>query len=35
MDCSKRNAIVLDPFLGSGTTIIAAERIAGAVIRSN
>lgn len=26
MDCSARNDIVLDPFLGSGTTIIAAER---------
>jgi DNA modification methylase len=26
LDCSSRNDIVLDPFLGSGTTIIAAER---------
>lgn len=26
MDCSGRNDIVLDPFLGSGTTVIAAER---------
>ena len=25
-DCSDRGAIVLDPFAGSGTTIIAAER---------
>ncbi len=25
-DCSKRGAIVLDPFGGSGTTLIAAER---------
>ena len=25
-DCSKRGAIVLDPFAGSGTTILAAER---------
>jgi DNA modification methylase len=25
-DCSKRNGIVLDPFVGSGTTIIAAEK---------
>ena len=25
-DCSKRNGIILDPFIGSGTTIIAAER---------
>lgn len=25
-DCSKRNAIILDPFGGFGTTIIAAER---------
>jgi DNA modification methylase len=24
-DCSRRNGIILDPFLGSGTTIIAAE----------
>ena len=26
-DCSRRNGIVLDPFMGSGTTILAAERI--------
>ena len=26
MDCSARGDIVLDPFLGSGTTAIAAER---------
>jgi DNA modification methylase len=26
MDCSARGDIVLDPFLGSGTTVIAAER---------
>lgn len=26
MDCSKRGALVLDPFLGSGTTLIAAHR---------
>lgn len=25
-DCSKRNGIILDPFCGSGTTIISAER---------
>jgi DNA modification methylase len=25
-DCSHRNDIILDPFLGSGTTVIAAER---------
>jgi len=25
-DCSRRNGIVLDPFGGSGTTILAAER---------
>ncbi len=25
-DCSRRNGIVLDPFAGSGTTVIAAER---------
>lgn len=25
-DCSKRGALVLDPFVGSGTTIMAAER---------
>jgi hypothetical protein len=27
LDCSARGDIVLDPFLGSGTTLIAAERI--------
>ena len=26
MDCSRRGDIVLDPFLGSGTTVVAAER---------
>ena len=26
MDCSSRGERVLDPFLGSGTTVIAAER---------
>jgi DNA modification methylase len=26
LDCTKRNDIVLDPFIGSGTTILAAER---------
>ena len=26
LDCSARGAIVLDAFLGSGTTVIAAER---------
>jgi DNA modification methylase len=26
LDCSRRNGLVLDPFVGSGTTIIAAER---------
>lgn len=26
LDCSKRGDIVLDPFLGSGTTVMAAER---------
>jgi DNA modification methylase len=25
-DCSHRKGIILDPFLGSGTTVIAAER---------
>jgi ribosomal protein L11 methylase PrmA len=25
-DCSKRNHLVLDPFAGSGTVVIAAER---------
>jgi DNA modification methylase len=25
-DCSRRNGIILDPFLGSGTSLIAAER---------
>ena len=28
LDCSKRNQRVLDPFLGSGTTLIAAEKTA-------
>ncbi len=27
LDCSERGDIVLDPFLGSGTTIMAAERV--------
>ncbi len=27
LDVSKRNEIVLDPFLGSGTTLLAAERV--------
>ena len=27
LDCSAREDIVLDPFLGSGTTLIAAERV--------
>jgi len=31
-DCSRRNGIVLDPFGGSGTTILAAER-AGRIAR--
>jgi DNA modification methylase len=31
-DCSRRNGVVLDPFGGSGTTILAAER-AGRVAR--
>jgi DNA modification methylase len=26
LDCSNRNGIVLDPFVGSGTTILAAQR---------
>ena len=26
-DCSRRKDIVLDPFMGSGTTILAAERV--------
>jgi DNA modification methylase len=26
LDCSKRGVAVLDPFLGSGTTLIACER---------
>jgi len=25
-DCSRRNGIALDPFIGSGTTLMAAER---------
>jgi len=31
-DCSRRNGIILDPFGGSGTTVLAAER-AGRVAR--
>jgi hypothetical protein len=27
LDCSNRGDLVLDPFLGSGTTLIAAERV--------
>jgi DNA modification methylase len=27
LDCSARGEIVLDAFLGSGTTVIAAERV--------
>jgi DNA modification methylase len=27
LDCSRRRAIVLDPFMGSGTTVIAAETV--------
>ena len=27
LDCSRRGAIVLDPFIGSGTTIIAGETV--------
>jgi DNA modification methylase len=27
LDCSSRGELVLDPFLGSGTTLIAAERV--------
>src|SRR6202040_1538760 len=26
-DCSRRGDIILDPFMGSGTTILAAERV--------
>jgi DNA modification methylase len=26
-DCSRRGEIVLDPFMGSGTTTVAAERV--------
>jgi DNA modification methylase len=26
-DCSRRGDIVLDPFMGSGTTVMAAERV--------
>jgi DNA modification methylase len=26
-DCSRRGNIVLDPFMGSGTTILAAEKV--------
>jgi DNA modification methylase len=26
LDCTKRNDIVIDPYLGSGTTVLVAER---------
>lgn len=26
-DCTRRGDLVLDPFLGSGTTLLAAERV--------
>ena len=26
-DCSRRGEIILDPFMGSGSTILAAERV--------
>jgi DNA modification methylase len=26
-DCTRRGDIVLDPFMGSGTTLLAAERV--------
>ena len=32
MDCSNRGGIVLDPFGGSGTTMIAAERTAAGLV---
>ena len=35
MDCSARGDIVLDPFLGSGTTVIAAERTGRISMASN
>ena len=34
-DCSRRKAIILDPFLGSGTTLIAAEKTGRAVADRN
>jgi hypothetical protein len=34
-DCSKRGDVVLDPFAGSGTTLIAAEKTGGAPARSS
>jgi DNA modification methylase len=27
LDCSARGGLVLDPFLGSGSTLLAAERV--------
>jgi hypothetical protein len=35
MDCTARSDIVLDAFLGSGTTIIAAEALAGTAMGSS
>ena len=35
LDVTQRGDIVLDPFCGSGTTILAAERTDGAATRSN
>jgi DNA modification methylase len=32
-DCSRRNGVILDPFGGSGTTVLASERT-GRVARS-
>ena len=35
LDCSRRKGIILDAFGGSGTTLVAAERRAGAAMASN
>ena len=35
LDVTKRDDIVLDPFLGSGSTLLAADRTAASAVASN